>query len=394
MRIVMVTNAVAPDKLGGLERYVRELASALQQRGHRVAILAKRVQDADPLHEIAADGVVTGRYRAPSKRNPLFVVAYPVLVARDVRRLLRRLGAPGHDVIVHVHHPVPAVVPMLLRIPYVYTFHAPVWREILPERHDSYLLPAPVARVGVALFRQLEGLLLRRARLVITLSRFIRDESIALGVDPARHRLVPGGLDVERFTPPPDGRGGDLGPRLFLARRMVDRMGIDQLIEAMPAILDRVPGARLRVAGSGARRERIEALIARLGLGEQVSLLGRIPDADLVEEYRAADLAITPTQELEGFGLSTAEALATGTPVLVTPVGANPELVEGLSELLVSADRTPDALAEAVVRLLEHPDELARVRSGARDHVVPRFGWAAVAERYTELYDEVTGSVS
>lgn len=390
MRIVMLTNAVAPDKLGGLERYVREQATALRALGHDVAVVAKRVSGDEPLRERDDIGVVTARYRVPSKRNPLFAVLYPVVVGLDVARLLRSAGAGRRgEVVVNVHHPMPAIVPMLLGVPYVYTFHAPVWREVLPERHDSYFLPA--GRAGVALFRRLEGLLLRRARLVVTLSRFVRDEALALGVDPARHRLVPGGLDTERFTPAPrpsDAEGP--GPVLFTARRLVDRTGVDQLVEAMPAVLAALPDARLRVAGAGARRDRVAALIERLGVGHAITLLGRIPDDDLLAEYRAADLAVTPTQELEGFGLSTAEALAVGTPAVVTPVGANPEVVEGLGEGLVAADRTPAAIAAAVVALATDAEALARVRAAARDHVHPRLGWPAVARRYEQLYREAS----
>ena len=389
MRVVMLTNAVAPDKLGGLERYVRELAGSLSSLDHEVVVIAKRVRGDEPLRESDANGVVTAHYRVPSKRNPLFVPLYPLVVATDVARLLRRAMRGPQPIILNVHHPVPAIVPMLLRVPYIYTFHAPVWREILPERHDSYFLPVGLGRAGVALFRRLESLLLRRARLVLTLSRYMQAEALDLGVDPARHRLVPGGLDTARFSPGNDPRPtSSTGPSLFTARRLVDRTGVDQLIQAMPAILDRLPGARLRIAGSGARLERIERLIERLGLGARVELLGRIPDEALVDEYRAADLAVTPTQDLEGFGLSTAEALAVGTPALVTPVGANPEVVEGLSDLLVSATKSPESIAAAVVRLWSDEDELARVRSEAREHVHPRMSWPAIAARYVELYEE------
>ncbi|WP_375400971.1 glycosyltransferase family 4 protein [uncultured Amnibacterium sp.] len=389
MRVVMLTNAVAPDKLGGLERYVRELAGSLATLDHQVVVIAKRVRGDEPLRESDGSGVVTAHYRVPSKRNPLFVPLYPLVVATDVARLLRRATRGPQPVILNVHHPVPAIVPMLLRVPYIYTFHAPVWREILPERHDSYFLPVGLGRAGVALFRRLESLLLRRARLVLTLSRYMQTEALDLGVDPGRHRLVAGGLDTVRFAPGGDPRpSSSTGPALFTARRLVDRTGVEQLIEAMPAILERLPGARLRIAGSGARLERIERLIERLGLGAQVELLGRIPDEALVDEYRAADLAVTPTQDLEGFGLSTAEALAVGTPALVTPVGANPEVVEGLSALLVSATKSPESIADAVVRLWSDQEGLAQVRSGARDHVHPRMSWPAIAARYVELYEE------
>lgn len=98
-------------------------------------------------------------------------------------------------------------------------------------------------------------------------------------------------------------------------------------------------------------------------------LLGRISDDDLLTWYRVADLAVTPTLALEGFGLSTAEAMSCGTPVVVTPVGANPEVVSGLGSEFVAASTSPHDIAMAVNRALGDPARLhRRPRSGPRPH--------------------------
>ena len=121
------------------------------------------------------------------------------------------------------------------------------------------------------------------------------------------------------------------------------------------------------------------------------TLLGRISDVELRDWYRAADLVVTPTQELEGFGLSTAEALATGTPVLVTPVGANPELVRDLDPQLVAEGSSSGDLARAICQLVDQPALLERVRRDARAWAETRWSWDRVVDRHLEIYrDQVT----
>ena len=198
-----------------------------------------------------------------------------------------------------------------------------------------------------------------------------------------------GGIDTTRFTPATssgeDGVGR--GPVLFTARRLVPRTGVVELVQAMPAVLRARPDARLFVAGAGLQREQIDAEIVRLGLGSSVTMLGRISDEDLVRWYQKATLVVTPTQQLEGFGLATAEAMACASPCLVTPVGANPELVEGIPAPLVSRDATPDGLADGIVALLATPELLQEVRPLCRAVVDPAMGWPAIAERHIAVYE-------
>src|SRR5437667_11474023 len=104
-------------------------------------------------------------------------------------------------------------------------------------------------------------------------------------------------------------------------------MGLDLLIRAMAILKRDRPEALLLIGGVGSVGQELESFSEALGLREQVRFLGFIPDEALPLYYQAADVFILATRELEGFGLVTVEALAGGTPVLGTAVGAAPEVL-------------------------------------------------------------------
>ena len=110
-QVIIVTNALAPDKLGGLERYVRELAAGLVRQGLRVTVLTKRVHPEHPAREVGPDGVAVVRHDVPSKRLRTFALRYPFHVAAAVWREVGHLE-PG--TVVHAHYAMPAL-PLALR---------------------------------------------------------------------------------------------------------------------------------------------------------------------------------------------------------------------------------------------------------------------------------------
>ena len=388
MKILMVTNAVAPDKLGGLERYVRELAATLVGKGHEVTTLSKRLDADQPSDEVGDDGVRLLRFTTPPKSDPLFVAKYPVSVARAVRRLIT--GA-SYDVL-HGHYPVAMLPALTTRIPFLYTFHAPVYKEVMGERQGSYAAPGPVAAASVLIMKNIERRVLERASLVVTLSDFVAGEMGAITrAGRTSWQKIPGGLRTDYFTPRPGAQPpvAVRRPLIVTARRLVERTGVELLVAAMPAILDAHPSAQLVVTGDGPRRGAIEKQLVELGVADSVRLLGRVSDDDLLGWYRSADLVVTPTLELEGFGLSTVEAMSCGTPVVVTPVGANPEVAAGLGDRFVARSTDPVHIAEAVVGVLDEPGLLVETRQRARDLVHPRLDWDQVADAYLEAYTKV-----
>jgi glycosyltransferase involved in cell wall biosynthesis len=392
MQIIMVTNNALEDKIGGLERYVSELSGTLARRGHEVTIIAKRWSGEQPARERRADGVLIERHPVPSKGNPFYAALYPAYVATGVARRARGLTL---GTVVHAHMGVPALALALRRQPYVLTFHAPVWRELLSERQGSYLLPRAMRAPAVSTLRRAERLVARRAASAVVLSEFMRSElSLLDHATGRRARVIPGGIDPTRFRRSPASdraqRHPPLHPVLFTARRLTPRTGVDALIGAMPAITEAFPATTLRIAGSGAMKEQLRGLAHNLRVADAVQFLGQLSDEQLAESYRAATLVVLPTRELEGFGLTTAEALACGAVVIGTPAGATPELLAPLDAGLIASDVSPDAIAAAVLRLLSDPARLEQIRRRAAARVIPEMTWDRVADAYLEVYEELT----
>ena len=357
-------------------------------------IQGRRVNPDDPEHCVDVDGVEIWRFPTPSKDNPFYALGYPAASVQAVRTAVR--AAQGTRVL-HSNFPLQGLPLAVGRAPYLHTFHAPVYRELSPEHQDAYALPGPTKLAAVTLMRFCESRVLRRAHRVVVLSEFMRAEAVALGARPESINILPGGIDTYHFSPGPrveqswvDGEG----PLLFTARRMVPRTGVGELVEAFALISREVPGARLAIAGRGPLEGEIRKRIQALQLQNRVRVLGWISDEDLVGWYRAADLVLMPTQELEGFGLTTAEALACGTPVVGTPVGANPEVLRRLDTSLITRDVSPAAMAETVIKLVRQRDRLDALAARARAAVHPMLCWDFVADAYMALYERFQPSFS
>ena len=216
----------------------------------------------------------------------------------------------------------------------------------------------------------------------MVLSDFSRREILRVKYPDSKITVVPCGADTEQFQaagrPKAEVRRGlDLPenrPILLSVRRLAARMGLDNLLRALPEIVRRCPDVLLLLGGSGPEKSNLESLIATLGLENHVKMLGFIPDTDLPTYYQAADLFVLPTLALEGFGLVTTEDLSSGLPVIGTPAGATPEILGHLDPRLIALGTTPDDLAKAILGFLE--EDWA-------DSLTPERLHAYVAEHYT-----------
>lgn len=273
--------------------------------------------------------------------------------------------------------------------PLVIHFHGPWASEAAREG---------AGRLGTGMRRALERAVYRRGALSITLSRaFARVLESGYGVPAELIRVVPGGVDLSPFAdlPGSDAARSALGwpgdrPIVLAVRRLVRRMGLEDLIAAADLVRRSQRDVLLLIAGSGALRGDLEALIAGRGLGDHVRLLGRLPDTQLPLAYRAADLTVVPTVALEGFGLIVVESLAAGTPALVTPVGGLPEVVAGLSPGLVIEATGPAPLADALLRALRGELELPRAEA-CRQYAAAHYDCRRAAARVAEVYRQVVG---
>ncbi|MFB8790589.1 MAG: glycosyltransferase family 4 protein, partial [Potamolinea sp.] len=203
--------------------------------------------------------------------------------------------------------------------------------------------------------------------------------------------LIPGGVDLIRFQPNlsrQEARTQLKWPQdraiLFTPRRLVKRMGIDKLLNALAKIKPKIPDVWLAIAGQGPLKTSLEEQATALGLKEQVKFLGFLPDEQLPLAYQAADLSVMPSQSLEGFGLVLLESLACGTPAMCTPVGGMPEILEPFSPALIT-DSTEDIdIAQRLEELLTGKVQMPS-RNACREYVATNFDWHKIAQQVRQV---------
>lgn len=219
----------------------------------------------------------------------------------------------------------------------------------------------------------------------------------APGVRPV---VIPMGVDLERFA-----SGGERaqalrqtlapdGPLILTAGRFALKKGQAYLLRAMPHILRRQPKARLALIGFGPLEEALESEVRSLGLGDCVRFIGKVPHDEMPGYLAAADVfvlpsIVSPSGDTEGLGVVLLEALAAGTPVVASRVGGIPDIVKDGETGLLVAEKQPEALAEAILRLLEQPALGARLVEEGRRHIERHFSWPGVARRFERLFEQV-----
>jgi len=215
-------------------------------------------------------------------------------------------------------------------------------------------------QVNAPLLRRLERAVIRAAARVYATSPGSRAAiAVAGGIDEATIELLPIPVDVEALTPEPDEvwlARLDAPVLTFVGRADDPRKNLPLLLEALPLIRARVPGARVRLIGRAPRE-----------LPDGVESVGKV--RSIAAPLRESSLFVLPSWQ-EGFGIVAAEALACGVPVVTTPSGGPEHLVRASQGGRVLSGWDPSELADAVTELLGDAGTLTRKRAAGRDHVV------------------------
>lgn len=233
----------------------------------------------------------------------------------------------------------------------------------------------------------MQGFVARRLSAIVTSTEAGRDELVAdFRIKPERIRIVGNGLDVEHFRPVP---GIERDPNTILFVGYVDnpQKGFYYLLKALKLMPERVK----LIAVDEAHRFWAPVWIKEIGVEDRVKFTGKLSDEDLLKCYSRAAVTVMPSL-YEGFGLPAAEALCCGSAVVATRAGALPEIVlDGKTGLLVPP-KDPEALAAAIMELLNNEPRRRKMTESGREHVSGRFGWDVIAEKTEAVYKELISS--
>jgi glycosyltransferase involved in cell wall biosynthesis len=397
MNILQVSDVSLSKVIGGAERVLFEQSARLSQRGHRVFVLTRRL----PCHNLEREiirGVEEWRYPI-LESNP---AAFLYSICRAGKRLFERLEQSiGFDCI-HFHQPFSALGVLLSKHSQkkrkIYTCHSLSFEEYLSRNAMPLSIKGKMFYcLNVLARRFIERQVLKGSDRVLVLSRFTRERVMsAHGVSSSRITVLPGGVDILRFHPKPDKRGlrGKSGVPLnqviaLTIRNLVPRMGLENLISAIGLIAEQTPKLQVVIGGSGPLGNVLKKQIQDLGLRETISLAGFIPESDLPDYYRMADMFVLPTRELEGFGLVTLEAMASGLPVLGTPVGGTKELLEDVAPEWLFRSTAPEDMAELILKAYQtirsSPDQWRLLSQRCRLHVETYYNWETHIDALEQL---------
>lgn len=205
---------------------------------------------------------------------------------------------------------------------------------------------------------------------LLAVSDAMRRDMTAIGIDGAKVTVHYTGIDSDRFHPGDRAAAraalgtGDT-PAIATVGALIPRKGQALVIEALPA----VPGVHYWLAGAGDEEARYRALAQKLGVADRVHLMGPVANADLPMLYRAADIVVMPSVS-EGLANAWVEALACGTPIVISDAGGAAELVTSpVAGRIV--ERTPQAIAAAIRAILAAPPSPTEVAAA----LAGRFDW-------------------
>lgn len=394
MRVLIVTNTYPPAEITGVGALVYELARKLDTDGHDVRVLTRHAPAEDPW------AVGTGGRK----------LLFPVAAARHALRL----SAERPFDLVHVHESDGVLVCGVLRLArllrraagrarLVATLQVSYRRERLAVRaikasggtkNTVVSRPTRSERVFAwvrAPILSLFGRLTARLSDAVVAPSHVTADELRQDYGARVEAVIPNGVAEWPVDASPVQRPADapIGPTVLYAGRLRTRKAVGVLVEAFAEVNRQLPEASLAIAGDGEHRQTLEDRTRELGLDQKILFLGPLKRDAMVRWYRAADLFCLPSI-YEGMPLAILEAMAACLPVVTTTASGMPEAV-GDTGLLVEPEDA-DALADALVQLLDDGTRRRRLGEAARRRVHELFTIEKICGDYLALWESLLSS--
>ena len=397
MRILHVLDHSLPLQSGYSFR-TRAIVKAQIERGWDPVCLTGPRHAADGHGPETVDGIAFHRTAAaPAGPSPL-------REWREVRAFSRRIDAAIRDLRpdqLHVHSPVLNALAALRparrhNIPLLYEIRA-FWEDAAVGNGTG--------REGSARYRVTRGLetwAARQADAVAVICEGLRHDLVARGVDAGKIIVSPNGVDMGLFGVPPapdPALAASLGLEgadvVGFIGSFYDYEGLDDLIAAMPALLERRPRARLLLVGGGPMEAQLRAQASASSAADRILFAGRVPHEQVERYYALVDVLAYPRKAMRLTELVTPlkplEAMAQGKLVAASNVGGHRELIEDGVTGTLFPPGDPGALAAALDRLFGQRAGWDERRRTARSFVERDRNWSSNISNYVPVYQKLTG---
>lgn len=341
MKIVHVADSFPPD-VGGIERQVETLARRQTAEGHDVTVITAVAETGEVDRDVTVARAAPGRW---------LTVTFPWRNHAMVTKILDQ----GDIDIVHAHFTVISPLAIFVTreasrrgIPVAITVHSLWWKVAIATRLST--LPFGWGRM-------------RAAWSAVSSVAAKHVQRTLLSVDEVS--VLPNLIDSPWWSTGSSIRAADGEIRIVLVGRLKKRKHVDEFIDVLADVRTQVPPdtrVKVSILGDGPRRKDLVKQVERLGLSDWVSFLGFHPSPEIRALFHDSDLFVASSRQ-EAFGIAALEARSAGLPVIgYSGNGLSDFITDGVDGLLVA---DADAMVEALVRLINHPRELPRLRSDA-----------------------------
>ena len=386
MNILFVADVSIKKVIGGAERVLYEQTTRLARRGHHVSIMTRKLRNHDKYHEVI-DGVHEWRY--PFKRNPLKFLCSTWIYSK---RIFEALQQKNHFDCINFHQPFSAIgvfnSTLSAKIPKIYTCHSLSFEEFTSRNGNNNRLFSGLGSFIQSRGRKIfEKNILKKSDEIIVLSKFTKDKVINSHEIPEKKiKVISGGVNLNKFFPVVD--KSKIRKRLniptnkiilFTVRNLVQRMGLENLIIAFNELIKQNQEINLIIGGEGKLKTGLIAMAKSFGIENHIHFVGFIPEEQLPWYYQMADLFVLPTKELEGFGLVTLEALASGLPVLGTPIGGTKEILGRFDPDFIFENTGAESIFKKILEkykiMKENPKKWQEISQKCRNFAETNYSW-------------------
>jgi glycosyltransferase involved in cell wall biosynthesis len=379
MKIAIISSSYHP-KVGGLERFVDELAQAFLEVGNKPILVTQKYLRIS-VAKSCSQGLPVKRYLffdpKPPYRTARSIAAYGVtLISGPLNLMLFILGLRGFNPAIINYQFVGAPTFFLL----LYLMFFPTKLVVSLHGEDVRQLPFE-SKLSMLLFKKI----LKKADFITANSFYLLKR--ALSVAPFienKSKVIHSGIDLGYFA---TAKPYQHRRKYILSiGRLVEKKGFDVLLEAFFLAATDLKDTDLIIAGEGPKRSLLEQIIKERDLGQRVFLYGRAAKNQIAELLRGCECFVLPSRD-EPFGIVILEAAACGKPVIASRSGGPEEVIEdGVSGLLVKKDDSRQ-LSEAIKRLLGDSGLQEKLSTNASENA-KKFDMAAIAAQYLEIFQK------